>query len=96
MRAAASIADVGPAAVLVTAIVGVEMPARGLIKGLFCTKGRLAVEAVNSVTHERDPWTYLWLLYSDIREGDWAWYTCCSGAWGVNLSKTIILCIKNF
>ena len=51
MRAAASIADVGPAAVLVTAIVGVEMPARGLIKGVFCTKGRLAVEGIGLGGH---------------------------------------------
>ena len=51
MRAAASIANVGPTAVLVTAIVGVEMPARGLIKGLFCTKGRLAAKGVGLGGH---------------------------------------------
>ena len=51
MRAAASIANVGPTAALVTAIVGVEMPARGLIKGLFCTKGRLAVERIGLGGH---------------------------------------------
>ena len=46
VRAAASVANVGPTAVLVAAIVDIEMPARGLIKGLFCTKGRLARESV--------------------------------------------------
>ena len=51
MRAAASIANVGPTAVLVTAIVGVEMPARDLVRGVFCTKGRLAVKGVGLGGH---------------------------------------------